>query len=94
MALSRALLPSLGKFTLDHVAKALGVPPFNHHRAVDDAEACADIFAALIDKLRARGINDLDAINEVEEFNVNAIRKAKSYHAIILASSDEGRINL
>ena len=94
VALSRALLPSLGKFTLDHVAKALGVPPFNHHRAVDDAEACADIFAALIDKLRARGINDLDAINEVEEFNVNAIRKAKSYHAIILASSEEGRINL
>lgn len=94
VALSRALLPSLGKFTLDHVAKALGVPPFNHHRAVDDAEACADIFAALIDKLRARGINDLDTINEVEEFNVNAIRKAKSYHAIILASSEEGRINL
>lgn len=94
VALSRALLPSLGKFTLDHVAKALGVPPFNHHRAVDDAEACADIFAALIDKLRARGINDLDAINDVEEFNVNAIRKAKSYHAIILASSEEGRINL
>ena len=94
VALSRALLPSLGKFTLDHVAKALGVPPFNHHRAVDDAEACADIFAALTDKLRARGINDLDAINEVEEFNVNAIRKAKSYHAIILASSEEGRINL
>lgn len=48
----------------------------------------------MIDKLRARGINDLDAINEVEEFNVNAIRKAKSYHAIILASSEEGRINL
>lgn len=94
VALSRALLPSLGKFTLDHVAKALGVPPFNHHRAVDDAEACADIFAALVKKLKDRDINNLDGINEVSEFNVNAIKKAKSYHAIILAASEAGRLNL
>ena len=32
--------------------------------------------------------------NEIEEFNVNAIRRAKSNHAIILASSEEGRVNL
>ena len=94
VALARALLPSLGKFTLDHVAKALGVPPFNHHRAVDDAQACADIFLALVNKLTARGIENLDGINEIKEFNTNAILKAKTYHAIILAATDEGRVNL
>lgn len=94
VAMARALLPSLGKFTLDHVAKALGVPPFNHHRAVDDAAACADIFLALVAKLRARGITGLDGINEIEEFNVNAVLKAKTYHAIILAATEEGRVNL
>lgn len=94
VALARALLPSLGKFTLDHVAKALGVPPFKHHRAVDDAQACADIFLALVNKLTARGIENLDGINEIKEFNTNAILKAKTYHAIILAATDEGRVNL
>lgn len=94
VALARALLPALGKFTLDHVAKALGVPPFNHHRAVDDAQACADIFLALMQKLTARGINNLDGINEIKEFNTNAILKAKTYHAIILAATEEGRVNL
>ncbi|MCM1308817.1 MAG: PolC-type DNA polymerase III, partial [Butyrivibrio sp.] len=94
VALARALLPSLGKFTLDHVAKALGVPPFNHHRAVDDAQACADIFLALVKKLTARGIESLDGINEIKEFNTNAILKAKTYHGIILAATDEGRVNL
>lgn len=94
VALARALLPSLGKFTLDHVAKALGVPPFNHHRAVDDAQACADIFLALVNKLTSRGIENLDGINEIKEFNTNAILKAKTYHAIILAATDEGRVNL
>lgn len=94
VALSRALLPSLGRFTLDHVAKVLGVPSFTHHRAVDDAQACADIFLALVKKLTARGINDLDGINEIKEFNTNAILKAKTYHAIILAATEEGRVNL
>lgn len=94
VALSRALLPALGKFTLDHVAKVLGVSLLNHHRAVDDAQACADIFTALVKKLGDRGITCLDDINEIEEFNINAIRKAKTYHGIILASSEEGRINL
>ncbi len=94
VALARALLPALGKFTLDHVAKALGIPPFNHHRAVDDSEACADIYGALIKKLRSRGIDNMDRVNETTEFNINAIRKAKTYHAIILAKSEAGRVNL
>ena len=94
VALSRAVLTQLGKFTLDHVAKALSIPPFHHHRAVDDADACGKIFLALLDKLEARDIYNLDAINEIEEFNVNAIRKAKTSHAIILASSEVGRVNL
>ena len=94
VALARALLPQLSKFKLDHVAKALSIPPFHHHRAVDDADACSDIFLALINKLEAREIYNLDDINEIEEFNVNSIRKAKTYHGIILASSEAGRINL
>lgn len=94
VALARALLQALGKFTLDHVAKALGIPPFQHHRAVDDAKACADIYLALVKKLIARGFNNMDSVNEDDEFSVNSIRKAKTYHAIILAKSEEGRINL
>lgn len=94
VALSRALLPALGKFTLDHIAKALSVTLNNHHRAVDDAECCADIFKVLVARLEARDISNLDMINDIEEFNVNAIKKAKSYHAIILANSEKGRVNL
>lgn len=92
--LARALLPQLGKYKLDHVAKVLGVVLVNHHRAVDDADACAGIFIKLIEKLEAREILTLEAINESQEFNINAVRKAKSSHAIILASSEVGRVNL
>ena len=94
VALSRALLPALAKFTLDNVAKSLSVKLKNHHRAVDDAECCADIFLVLIEKLIGREVYNLDKINEIKEFNVNAVKKAKSYHAIILANSEVGRVNL
>lgn len=91
VSLARALIPNLGKFTLDHVAKALNVSLLHHHRAVDDAECCADIFLALVARLEMRNIFNLD---EIEEFNINAIKKAKTYHAIILADSEVGRVNL
>ena len=51
VSMSRALLPELKKYKLDTVAKALGVSLENHHRAVDDAEATAEIFLRLIMRL-------------------------------------------
>ena len=42
--LARVLLPGHARYTLDAVAKLLGVSLEHHHRAVDDAEATAGIF--------------------------------------------------
>ena len=36
VAMARILLPNLGKFKLDNVAKALNIPLEHHHRAVDE----------------------------------------------------------
>lgn len=84
VSLARALIPNLGKFTLDHVAKALNVSLLHHHRAVDDAECCADIFLALVARLEMRNIFNLDEINEIEEFNINAIKKLKHIMRLFL----------
>ncbi|MCD7709414.1 MAG: PolC-type DNA polymerase III, partial [Clostridiales bacterium] len=94
VTLSRVLLPQLGRFKLDVVAKALGVSLENHHRAVDDAECTAEIFLKLCDMLKDRGIDTLDGVNALAASSVDNIKKAKSYHAIILAACDQGRTNL
>ena len=49
---ARVLLPNQNKHTLDAVAKTLGVSLENHHRAVDDAEATAEIFIKFTGYLR------------------------------------------
>ncbi len=94
VALSRSLLPGLNRFKLDTVAKALGVSLQNHHRAVDDAECTAEIFIKLIQKLKDRGIVDLNGVERLSESDPGVIRKMPAYHAIILAANDIGRINL
>ncbi|MCR5602637.1 MAG: PHP domain-containing protein, partial [Lachnospiraceae bacterium] len=94
VAMARAMLPELGKFQLQHVAKALKVPLETHHRAVDDAGCTAEIFVRLVKRLKEQGINDLDALYEFGKNSVDIIRKSMSYHVIILAKNEVGRINL
>ena len=94
VALARVLLPKLNRFKLDTVAKALNVSLDNHHRAVDDAACTAEIFVKFIQMLADRGIDRLDAVNELGSSSVENILKLPTYHAIILATCDQGRTNL
>ena len=57
VAMARILLPTLSKFKLNIVANALHISLDNHHRAVDDAGATAEIFVKFIEMLRQRGIH-------------------------------------
>ncbi|MDO7203098.1 exonuclease domain-containing protein [Paraclostridium bifermentans] len=54
MTLARVLLPQLKRHRLNLIAKALGIPLLNHHRAVDDAEATAHIFIKFLEMLKRR----------------------------------------
>ena len=94
VGLARVLLPKLNRFKLDTVAKALGVSLGHHHRAVDDAECTAHIFERFVSMLRERDIFDLDAMNELGRSSEEQIRKLPTYHVILLAKNDEGRLNL
>ncbi len=95
LTLSRMLIKDIKKFKLDTIARKLGVPLENHHRAVDDATCTAKIFLKLIEKLKDLNVNSLDQINEMAAENrVEMIRKTSTNHAIILAKNDIGRVNL
>ena len=94
VALARVLLPTLAKYKLNIVAKALGISLENHHRAVDDAKATAEIFVKFVEMLKEREIMTLADVNRFGDTNPDAIKKMPTYHAIILAKNDVGRVNL
>ena len=97
VASARALLPKMGKYTLDSICKELKISLENHHRAVDDAGATAEMFVEFINMFKERGVNTLDEVNgfgNSEEERINKIKKSRSYHVILLAANELGRINL
>lgn len=94
VSLARVLLPQLNRFKLDTVAKALNISLDNHHRAVDDAACTAEIFLKFVEMLKNRDVTTLDGVNSISTLDHTAIKKLPTYHAIILARNDVGRVNL
>ena len=94
LSMARTLLTRLRKYTLDSVAKDLGVSLDHHHRAVDDAQCTAEIFIKMCVMLENRGIRNLDEVNMAAAMDVSSIRKLRPSHVIILAKNDIGRIHL
>lgn len=94
VGLARVLLPQLGRYKLNIVAKELGISLEGHHRAVNDAEATAGIYQKLLSMLEQRGMKTLSEIRAISQPTADAIRKMPTYHVILLAKNDVGRVNL
>lgn len=93
LTLSRELLKDIKKHKLDIVAKRLGVQLENHHRALDDAKATADILIKLFGMLEQRGINNLNAINHTIN-KISNLNGLENNHAVILVKNQTGLRNL
>ncbi len=94
VGMARFLLPALNRFKLDTVAKALQIPLYNHHRAVDDAGCTAEIFVKFVEMCREREIYDLTQLNIQGSVSEDQVKKLPTHHAIILATCETGRVNL
>ena len=94
VGIARVLLPHQAKHTLDAVSKTLGISLENHHRAVDDAEATAQIFVKFTDMLLKDGKDTLEKVNALGDSNPDIVKRLPTYHAIILAKNNTGRVNL
>ncbi len=93
LKLSRQLLKNLKKYKLNSVAKALDVKLENHHRAVYDARATAEIFIKLIQRMKDQEIENFTQMNEISE-NQKDITRQGTNHIILLAKNATGLRNL
>jgi DNA polymerase-3 subunit alpha (Gram-positive type) len=93
LPLARFLFPQLKKHKLNVICDHLKISLENHHRAVDDAKATGDILLKCFDMLKEKDLNSLDQINK-EYLKSFDIKKAPTYHVIILAKNQIGLKNL
>lgn len=94
LGIARSFLEGLKNYKLDTVVEAMGCTLANHHRAVDDAGATADVFVRFLERFKKKNIRNLDELNTYSAMSVDAIKKLKTYHIILLAKNEIGRINL
>ena len=94
LSLAHILVPELGKYTLDRLCKQFNVSLENHHRACDDADATARIFLKMLDMIKDRGVKTIGELNVMGSESPETIKKAKTYHGIILVKNEIGRVNL
>ncbi|MDI6604872.1 MAG: PolC-type DNA polymerase III [Thermoanaerobacteraceae bacterium] len=93
LELSRHLYTNLKNYKLDTVAEYLEVNLKNHHRAIDDAEATAEIFLKSIKRIKEKGILYVKDINNSLKNTID-IKKLPMYHVIILVKNQKGLRNL
>lgn len=93
LSLSKLLIPKLKRYKLNHLAKHFNIELKNHHRAVDDAKATAEIFINLLSILRDRKIDKLSEINNLASKNRD-FTKLDSFHINILVKNYIGLKNL
>lgn len=93
LTLSRWLVPELKRYKLNILTEHFGIKLLNHHRAVDDAEATAQLFLKLLEMIIEKGAETLGDIDTLYSGNFD-IKKAKTYHIIILVKNYEGLYNL
>lgn len=84
-------MPELRGHGLKTITKKLGVALDNHHRAVDDSQATAHMFAAFLEKFKEAGATRLDKLDGVIPLNV---QKQATNNVMILVKDLEGLKNL
>ena len=95
VALARVLLPTLNRFKLNTVAKALNISLENHHRAVDDAGLYSrDLCKICGNAAGTRHRNYGKIWNRWKAIRRRVSESCQRYHAIMLAQNDIGRVNL
>ena len=92
LPLAQALYLGLRNYKLDTIGKYLEIPPFQHHRACDDAKALAQIYVKMIEDLALRGVTALENVNT----GLGGTRELakKNFHLIILVRNAAGLKNL
>ncbi|WP_434793404.1 DNA polymerase III PolC-type [Terrisporobacter petrolearius] len=92
LTLARTLLPYMKRFRLNLIAKELGIPLLNHHRAVDDAEATAHIFIKFLEMIKKKGAEKLSDVNMI--LGDIDYTKLRTNHVTLIAKNQIGVKNL
>ncbi|QPC46380.1 PolC-type DNA polymerase III [Mangrovibacillus cuniculi] len=93
LELARLLYPTMKNHRLNTLAKKFDIELTQHHRAIYDAEATGYLLLRLLKDAKEKGITNHQQFNDYMGEG-DAYKRAKPYHAIIMAKNEVGLKNL
>ena len=87
--LAKLLLKDVKRFNLKRITKHLNISLTNHHRAVDDATATAQVFIKFLNMLSDLKIDSMEALNDYAHKNMD-VGRIRSNHMIIFPKNLTG----
>lgn len=92
LELGRFLFPEMKSHRLNVLCKKLNISLDNHHRAVYDAEATAQMLWKMLQEVMTKGIDFQDQLNDRK--GTGQINHGRPTHCILLAKDQDGLKNL
>ncbi len=93
LILARCIHPEFPNHKLDTLVKNYNVILNNHHRAVDDAEATAEVFMKMLTEIENTDGAEIPNLNTFYDIR-NASKKTRAHHIILLAKNHQGVRNI
>ena len=93
LKLAKEVFPEMKRYKLGLIASNLGIKVEVAHRALDDVDTLVKVLRIMFEKVKEKGITDLDGVNAIGQDNTD-LKNLQSYHAIILAKNYTGLKNL
>ena len=91
LQMARDLFPELRGYGLKNITKHLGVSLENHHRAVDDSQATANMFIIFLEKYLEKGITNLKDMTGAFPLNY---QKQDTKNIMVLVKDQVGLKNI
>ncbi|MFV0520629.1 MAG: PolC-type DNA polymerase III [Lachnospirales bacterium] len=90
---SQCFVKGVKNYKLNTVADFFGVSLENHHRALDDTKACANIFLELLKFAEEQGLSNIEELNKYAQNNIEQ-KYLRASHIIVFAQNYVGLRNL
>lgn len=93
LELARCLYPTFKRFSLNILAKKLGVTLVQHHRAIYDAQATGHVFLVMVNELKQRKCTNMLEINNLIDSEKSFVN-GRPKHCTLLVKNKIGLKNL
>lgn len=90
LPLARAVVPEIGRYNMGRLCSFFKIKNDHAHRAIDDSIASAKVLLKLYERVKEKGITNLNDLNSLIDIQTMAKKNSHTTHATIFPKNQDG----